>query len=78
MSRLVVTYTISIDEGGNIYNDVQPFDSSFAEVYKAFLAIKEEVDRQIRERRVCPFNPKYGKGEAALLTAEWTGTEGVA
>jgi hypothetical protein len=27
------------------------------EVYKAFHAIKEEVDRQIAERRSCPFNP---------------------
>lgn len=54
---MLVTYTISIDEDGNIYNDVQPGNSTFAEVYKAFHAIKEEVDRQIAERRACPFNP---------------------
>lgn len=61
--NFIVTYTISIDRAGNIYNDTQPFNSTFAEVYKAFIAIKAEVDRQIEERRNCPFNPKYGNGE---------------
>lgn len=56
-SRIVVTFTISIDIDGNIYNDTQPYDSSFAEVYSAFYKIKEEVQRQIDERRACPFNP---------------------
>ena len=61
MPKMVVTYTISIDVDGNIYNDVQPHNSSYAEVYKAFRSIKEEVDRQIAQRRECPYNPKYGK-----------------
>ena len=56
---MIVTYTISIDERGNIYNDVNTHGNSFATVYWGFCAIKEEVDRQIAERRVCPFNPKY-------------------
>jgi hypothetical protein len=58
--HLIVTYTIAIDKDGNIYNDVQSHNSSFAEVYKAFISIQEEVNRQITERRVCPYNPKYG------------------
>jgi hypothetical protein len=56
----VVEYTIKIDRAGNITNDVATNGNSFAEVYRAFCAIKEEVDRQIDQRRVCPFNPKYG------------------
>lgn len=61
MARLIVTFTVSIDQEGNIYNDVQAYDSSFAEVYRAFHTIKKEVDRQIEERRNCPFNPINSK-----------------
>jgi hypothetical protein len=63
VTEFVVTYTISIDHCGNVYNDTQTHGSSFAEVYKAFQAIKAEVDRQISERRNCPFNPKQGAGK---------------
>lgn len=59
MPRMIVTYTVGIDEDGNVHNDTQTHGSSFAEVYKAFYAIKTEVDRQIAERRNCPFNPAY-------------------
>lgn len=61
MSKFVVTYTISIDQEGNVYNDTQTHESSFAEVYRAFQQIKVEVDRQIAERRNCPFNPIQSK-----------------
>jgi hypothetical protein len=61
--QFVVTYTISIDRDGNIYNDTQTHGSSFAEVYRAFQAIKTEVDRQIAERRNCPFNPINERGK---------------
>lgn len=57
MSDFVVEYTIKIDRDGNIHNDVATNGSTFAEVYRAFHAIKDEVERQIAERRVCPFNP---------------------
>jgi hypothetical protein len=56
---MIVTYTISIDKDGNVYNDTQTHGSSFADVYRAFIAIKAEVDRQLDERRNCPCNPKY-------------------
>ena len=60
MSRpeFVVEYTIKIDWDGNIYNDTVTFGNSFADVYRGFHAIKREIDRQIDERRNCPFNPK--------------------
>lgn len=59
-TKPVVTFTISIDQQGNVTNDTQTHGSSFAEVYRAFHAIKVEVDRQIAERRACPFNPRHG------------------
>jgi hypothetical protein len=60
MTDPVVTYTISIDRDGNITNDTQCHGSSFADVYRAFRAIKAEIDRQIDQRRECPFNPRHG------------------
>jgi hypothetical protein len=57
MSEIVVEYTIKVDRDGNITDDTQCFGNSFAEVYRAFHAIKAEVDRQISKRRDCPFNP---------------------
>ena len=58
----LVTLNISIDREGNVYEDTQTHGNSFADVYKGFIAIKAELDRQIAERRNCPFNPKYGEG----------------
>lgn len=55
---LLVQYTISIGRNGDITNDTLCFGNSFADVYRAFIAIREEVERQIVERRNCPFNPK--------------------
>ena len=54
---LLVTYTISIGRNGDIYNDTQAHGNTFADVYRGFYAIKAEVDRQIAERRECPYNP---------------------
>jgi len=56
----VVTFLICVDEEGNIHNDIQTHGNSFAQVYRAFHAIKAEVERQIKERRNCPFNPLHG------------------
>jgi hypothetical protein len=53
----IIEYTIKIDRDGNVTNDVATHGNSFAEIYQAFHAIKAEVDRQIAERRICPFNP---------------------
>lgn len=53
----VVEYTIKISRNGDVYNDVVTNGNTFAEVYKAFHAIRDEVNRQINKRRDCPFNP---------------------
>jgi hypothetical protein len=58
----LLTITISIDRDGNVYDDTQTHGNSFADVYRGFVAVRGEIDRQIAERRKCPFNPKYGKG----------------
>ena len=62
MTEPLVTFTISISRNGDVTNDTQTHGNTFAEVYRGFQLIKTEVERQIAERRNCPFNPKYGKG----------------
>lgn len=57
----VVTFNVEVDREGNIANDTQTHGNSFAEVYAAFPLILAEVQRQIDERRNCPFNPAYGQ-----------------
>ncbi len=56
----LLTITISIDRNGDVFDDTQTHDNSFADVYRGFIAVRNEINRQISERRVCPFNPKYG------------------
>lgn len=60
-SEFIVEYTIKIARNGDVTNDVATNGSTFAEVYRAFHAIRDEVDRQIKERRNCPFNPATAK-----------------
>lgn len=61
MSEPLVTFTVRIDRNGDVTNDTQTHGNSFAEVYRGFHAIRDEVDRQINERRNCPFNPRHGE-----------------
>lgn len=53
----VLTITFRVDRDGNIANDTQTHDKTFAEVYRGFHAVHQEIERQIAERRVCPYNP---------------------
>lgn len=55
----LVEWTITISRNGDVTNDAVTFGNSFADVYKGFVAIRAELDRQIAERRNCPYNPKY-------------------
>lgn len=66
MPRLL-TWTITVHENGpeshEFENDLQCGDGcSFADVYRGFMLVRDELERQIRERRTCPANPKYGAG----------------
>lgn len=54
----LLTITFAIGRDGSIHNDTQTHGNSFADVYRAFHAVRNEIDRQIVERRVCPFNPR--------------------
>lgn len=56
----LVTITMSVDADGNIYDDTQTHGNTFAQVYRGFIAIQEEIARQVAERKFCPYNPKYG------------------
>ncbi len=53
----ILTVTIAIDRNGNVYEDTQTHGSKWADVYRAFHAIKAEIERQIAERKNCPFIP---------------------
>jgi hypothetical protein len=55
--RRILRFTITIDADGNVTNDTETGKSTFSEVYGAFRQIKAEVERQIADRRDCPFNP---------------------
>lgn len=57
----LVTVMFSIGRNGDVVNDTQTHDNSFADVYRGLVAVRAEVDRQINERRNCPYNPAYGK-----------------
>lgn len=63
-SEIVLEYSIKIAKNGDVTNDVVTHGNSFAVIYRAFHDIKREVDRQIAERRNCPFNPIFS-GERA-------------
>jgi hypothetical protein len=51
---------------GSVVNNTACHGSTFAEAYAGLMAVRDEVDRQIADRRSCPFNPKYGDGGASL------------
>jgi hypothetical protein len=60
-SDFLIKYTIQIDHDGGLTSYVETCDNSFADIYRGFRLIKAEVERQIAERKNCPYNPKYGK-----------------
>lgn len=57
---LLVEWNVKILRNGDVINDTLTFNNSFAEVYRGLIAVRNEIDRQIRERKNCPFNPKFG------------------
>jgi hypothetical protein len=62
----LVEYHITIARNGDVTNDTLCHGNSFAEVYRGMHLVRDEVDRIIRDRRACPFNPKTGDGGADL------------
>lgn len=71
MAEMLVTWTVGIDRAGNVYDDTQTHGNSFADVYRGFHQIRAEVERQIAERRNCPFNPK-NSDELDAVMASWS------
>lgn len=53
----VLTITFRVNRNGDIANDTLTHDKSFGEMYRAFHHVKKELERQIAERRNCPYNP---------------------
>lgn len=63
MNDRLVTLQISIDREGNVYEDTQTHGNSWAEVYRGFVAVRAEIDRQMAAQRTCPYHPKYGSSD---------------
>jgi hypothetical protein len=63
---VLVEFHITVMRNGDVVNDTVCGGSSFADVYRGMHLIRDEVDRIIRDRRLCPFNPKTGDDGASL------------
>lgn len=53
----VLTITFIVGRDGDIFNDTQTHGNTFAQVYRAMHVVKDEIARQIAQRRECPYNP---------------------
>ena len=59
-SDRLVTVTVSIARNGDVYDDTVTHGNTYADVYSGLVQVRAEIDRQITQRRACPYNPKYG------------------
>jgi len=58
--KTLITMTLSVAVDGDDYHvsdSTQTHGNTFAEVYRGMTMIRDEVQRQIDDRRMCPFNP---------------------
>lgn len=60
MKKLVtMTITASVDGDDNHLQDsTETHGNTWPEVYKGMLMIRDEIDRQIKSAKLCPYNPK--------------------
>lgn len=61
MSDRLLTITLGIDRDGTIHSRTQTHESTFGEAYRSLIKLREELDRQIASRKLCPANPKFGQ-----------------
>lgn len=64
MSDQLLTIEMSIDRDGHIHSRTQTHESTFAEAYRSLIKLREELDRQIAQKKKCPANPKFGQDAA--------------
>lgn len=58
---LTMTMGVAVDgEDFHVFDDTQTHESSWADVYKGMVMLRDELNRQLAEGRKCPYNPKYG------------------
>lgn len=60
----LITMTLAIDRHGNVYQDTQTHNNTFAEVYRGTMCIKAELERLVQAQRQCPFHPKTERPHA--------------
>lgn len=75
--KTLITMTLSASVDGDdfiVSDDTQTHGNTWAEVYRGMVMLRDELDRQLADGRLCPFHPKYGPGaeeaEALMLAAD--------
>lgn len=56
----LVTVTFMVEQDGDhwqVHEDTQTHGNTWAEVYRGMVAIRDEINRQIDEKKNCPYNP---------------------
>lgn len=64
--KTLITMTMSVAVDGDdfhVSDSTQTHGNAWADVYRGMVMLREELDRQIESRRLCPFNPKRVRQE---------------
>jgi hypothetical protein len=57
----LITMELCAEQDGehfSVHDSTQTHGNSWADVYRGMVMLRDELNRQIEERRLCPFNPR--------------------
>ncbi len=58
---LTMRMSIAVDgDDFHVSDDTQTHGSSWSEVYRGMVMLRDELNRQLAEGKFCPYHPKYG------------------
>lgn len=58
--RTLVTMTMYVEVDGDdyhVHDDTQTHGNDWADVYKGIVMLRDELNRQLTDKKLCPFNP---------------------
>ena len=59
--KTLISMNLRVETNGvdwHVHDDTHiPEDITWAEAYKGMVALRDELNRQIADRKMCPFNP---------------------
>lgn len=58
--KTLITINMHVTQDGDdyhVHDDTQTHGNTWAEVYKGMIMLRDELNRQIADRKLCPFNP---------------------